>query len=569
MKHSFHFLAFCCFGLFASAQAPTFTAGFSFGGPKDDVFTDVFYHKGQLYYIGTFSDSMDANPGKGLSDTFWLRSKGKTDIFISVISESGSFVRAIALGGTGDDFPHAICVDTGGNVYISGRINSSGIDLDPGTGTFLVQGNGLFYYDGYIARYTANLAFSRAVAIPLRNGATGHGVQLNDMAIGQNGDLFVTGSISGTADLDPSGSERLLGSAGSGSSILVLARYNPQLQLAWAYGAGSYGSTSGQAIAIDPRNDEILLTGLLGTQTIDMDFSSDSFFLHRAGYGLDMWLARYSANAQFQWAFRLGDANDDISTGVAVNAAGRIGISGAYSRTVDFNPAPNDSFKLTAVSDRDAFVALYHPDGRFIAAADTGTISIDQAYGLAIDRKGYAYYTGQLSGSMFTAKIDSSGKTVWMMRQQGGVNYIHGRRVFLDSDENLILTSTFTSSFTPVNGGSFNSMSNVGMSDIFVLRYRQAGSSTATKEMPGLAPRLVLAPNPLSGQASLLFNDMQSHAGQWQVFGIDGRVHLSGKAYNAGPELHLDLCNLPQGVYLLEWREAGISPVRIRFQKMP
>ncbi|MFY7849530.1 MAG: hypothetical protein ACOVSS_10720, partial [Bacteroidia bacterium] len=318
MKQSFLFLAFCCFGLFASAQAPTFTGGFSFGGPKDDAFTDVFYHRGQLYYIGTFSDSMDANPGTAATDTFWLRSKGKTDIFISVISESGSFVRAIALGGTGDDFPHAICVDTGGNVYISGRINSSGIDLDPGTGTFLVQGNGLFHYDGYMARYDKNLAFSRAIAIPLRNGATGNGVQLNDMSIGQNGDLFVTGSISGTADLDPGSSERLLGSAGSGSSILVLARYNPQLELAWAYGAGSYGSTSGQGIAIDPRNDEILLTGLLGTQTLDMDFGSDSFFLQRSGYGLDLWLARYSPQAQLQWAFRIGNVNDDISTGIAV-----------------------------------------------------------------------------------------------------------------------------------------------------------------------------------------------------------------------------------------------------------
>jgi len=569
MKQSLFCLAFLFSGLFVSAQAPTFTGGFSFGGPKDDAFTDVFYHKGQLYYIGTFSDSMDANPGTAATDTFWLRSKGKTDIFISVISENGSFVRAIALGGTGDDFPHAICVDTGGNVYISGRINSSGIDLDPGTGTFLVQGNGLFYYDGYMARYDKNLAFSRAIAIPLRNGATGNGVQLNDMSIGQNGDLFVTGSISGTADLDPGSSERLLGSAGSGSSILVLARFNPQLELVWAYGAGSYGSTSGQGIAIDPRNDEILLTGLLGTQTLDMDFGSDSFFLQRSGYGLDLWLARYSPQAQLQWAFRIGNVNDDISTDIAVNAAGRIGISGAYSRTVDFNPAPNDSFKLTAVSDRDAFVALYRSDGRFIAAADTGTISIDQAYGLAIDRKGYAYYTGQLSGSMFTAKIDSSGKTVWMMRQQGGVNYIHGRRVFLDSEENLILTSTFTSSFTPVNGGSFNAIPNAGMSDIFVLRYRQAGSSTSTAEMPGSVHRLVLAPNPLSGPARLLFNDMQSHTGQWQVFGLDGRVHLSAKAYNAGPELHLDLSTLPQGVYLLEWQKAGISPVRIRFQKMP
>ena len=569
MKQSLFCLAFLFSGLFASAQAPTYTDGFSFGGPKDDAFTDVFYHKGQLYYIGTFSDSMDANPGTAATDTFWLRSKGKTDIFISVISESGSFVRAIALGGTGDDFPHAICVDTGGNVYISGRINSSGIDLDPGTGTFLVQGNGLFHYDGYMARYDKNLAFSRAIAIPLRNGSTSESVQLHDMALGENGDLFVTGSVSGSADFDPGSSTLQLGSGSSGSSSIVLARYNPQLELRWAYATGSYGSNSGQAIAIDSRNQDILLTGMFSAQTVDMNFSSDSFFLHRSGYAQDLYLARYSANAQFQWAFRLGNVNDDISTGIAVNAAGRIGISGAYSRTVDFNPAPNDSFKLTAVSDRDAFVALYHPDGSFIAAADTGTISIDQAYGLAIDRKGYAYYTGQLSGSMFTAKIDSSGKTVWMMRQQGGVNYINGRRVFLDNDENLILTSMFTSSFTPVNGGSFNAIPNAGMSDIFVLRYRQAGSSSATTEMPDLVHRLVLAPNPLSGPASLLFNDMQSHTGQWQVFGLDGRVHLSGKAYNAGPELHLDLSNLPQGVYLLEWQEAGISPVRIRFQKMP
>ncbi len=569
MKQSLFCLAFLFSGLFVSAQAPTYTDGFSFGGPKDDAFTDVFYHKGQLYYIGTFSDSMDANPGTAATDTFWLRSKGKTDIFISVISENGSFVRAIALGGTGDDFPHAICVDTGGNVYISGRINSSGIDLDPGTGTFLVQGNGLFYYDGYMARYDKNLAFSRAIAIPLRNGSTSESVQLHDMALGENGDLFVTGSVSGSADFDPGSSTLQLGSGSSGSSSIVLARYNPQLELRWAYATGSYGSNSGQAIAIDSRNQDILLTGMFSAQTVDMNFSSDSFFLHRSGYAQDLYLARYSANAQFQWAFRLGNVNDDISTGIAVNAAGRIGISGAYSRTVDFNPAPNDSFKLTAVSDRDAFVALYRPDGRFIAAADTGTISIDQAYGLAIDRKGYAYYTGQLSGSMFTAKIDSSGKTVWMMRQQGGVNYIHGRRVFLDSEENLILTSTFTSSFTPVNGGSFNAIPNAGMSDIFVLRYRQAGSSSATTEMPGSVHRLVLAPNPLSGPARLLFNDLQRHTGQWQVFGLDGRVHLSGKAYNAGPELHLDLSTLPQGVYLLEWQEAGISPVRIRFQKMP
>ncbi len=569
MKQSLFCLAFLFSGLFVSAQAPTYTDGFSFGGPKDDAFTDVFYHKGQLYYIGTFSDSMDANPGTAATDTFWLRSKGKTDIFISVISENGSFVRAIALGGTGDDFPHAICVDTGGNVYISGRINSSGIDLDPGTGTFLVQGNGLFHYDGYMARYDKNLAFSRALAIPLRNGSTSESVQLHDMALGENGDLFVTGSVSGSADFDPGSSTLQLGSGSSGSSSIVLARYNPQLELRWAYATGSYGSNSGQAIAIDSRNQDILLTGKFSAQTVDMNFSSDSFFLHRSGYAQDLYLARYSANAQFQWAFRLGDVNDDISTGIAVNAAGRIGISGAYSRTVDFNPAPNDSFKLTAVSDRDAFVALYRPDGRFIAAADTGTISIDQAYGLAIDRKGYAYYTGQLSGSMFTAKIDSSGKTVWMMRQQGGVNYINGRRVFLDNDENLILTSMFTSSFTPVNGGSFNAIPNAGMSDIFVLRYRQAGSSSATTEMPDLVHRLVLAPNPLSGPARLLFNDLQRHSGQWQVFGLDGRVHLSGKAYNAGPELHLDLSNLPQGVYLLEWREAGISPVRIRFQKMP
>ena len=562
MKHSLLFLVFLCSGLVASAQPPTYTDGFSIGGPKDDAFTDAYYHNGTLYYIGTFSDSMDADPGSG---TYWLHSKGLKDIFILAVTESGQFVKATSIGGPGEDYPAAITVDTAGYIYISGRINDKGIDLDPGTGEYKVQSSGTFIYDAYVARYNPSLGFNAAMVFPTRTTSTGNGSQVMDLAIGSGGDLFIGGSVTGTTDFDPGTSERLLGSPGSGTSHMVLGRYTRDLNLVWVYSTGYYGYTSASTLAIDPQTNDLIVSGLLGDK-VDMHFGSDTFYLLRKGYGMDLYLARYSDQATLKWAFAVGDVNDDVPTEVAVNAAGRIGLCGAYSRTVDFNPDPRDSFKLSAVSDRDAFVAMYRPDGTFITAADTGTISIDQASGIAVDSKGFAYYTGQLSGSMFTAKIDSAGHTVWMMKQQGGVNYINGRKVFLDANENLVLTSMCTSSFTPVNGGSFNAIKTAGMSDIFVLRYKQAGSTTDNPEyaMPLQLP--MLAPVPVRDEVQLIFRDNKLHSGAWQVIGMDGRRLSGGLSHTSGGTLRLDLRQLPAGMYLFEWSE-GSNLVRMRFVK--
>jgi hypothetical protein len=404
------------------------------------------------------------------------------------------------------------------------------------------------------------------MAIPLHTSSTGHGVIIFDMDIGEGGDLFVTGSVVGTADFNPGMGEKLLGSRGSSVANLVLCRYTPQFSMKWANTTGDYGTTAGYGIAIDPGTQDILLTGSLGTK-VDFDFSSDTFYLVRKGYGLDIFLARYDADAKFKWAFRLGDVNDDQSNEVVVSKSGKIGICGAYSRKVDFNPNPTDSFFLEAAGDRDAFVSAYHADGRFITAADTGTTSIDFAHGVAIDPQGYIYFTGQLSGSMFTGKIDSLGRTVWMMRQQGGVNYINGRRIFIDKDNKVILTSMFTSSFTPVNGGDFLDIKNSGGSDIFVLRYSQGTLPMATKTYNKLEEIAFLAPVPVQQNTRLIFKDGKIHTGQWTVISMDGKRLYTGHEANG----HLfdlpELSKLPNGMYLFEWKERHETPLRISFLK--
>jgi hypothetical protein len=117
-----------------------------------------------------------------------------------------------------------------------------------------------------------------------------------------------------------------------------------------------------------------------------------------------------------------------------------------------------------------------------------------------------------------------------------------------------------------VNGGSFNAIKTAGMSDIFVLRYKQAGSTTDNPDyaMPLQVP--VLAPVPVRDEVQLIFRDNKPHSGAWQVIGMDGRRLSGGLSHTSGGTLRLDLRQLPAGMYLFEWSE-GSNLVRMRFVK--
>ena len=112
----------------------------SLGGNSNDycysITTDAFDN---VYAIGYFQGTVDFDPGVGI---FNLTSASYFDIFILKLDESGNFVWAKVIEGTGNDRGYSISIDASENVYTTGYFYGTA-DFDPGSGTYNLMSNGL------------------------------------------------------------------------------------------------------------------------------------------------------------------------------------------------------------------------------------------------------------------------------------------------------------------------------------------------------------------------------------------------------------------------------------------
>ena len=97
------------------------------------------------------------------------------------------------MGGTNLDSGYAMAIDGGGNVYTTG-IFSGTADFDPGAGIHNLTSVGS--YDIFISKLDVNGNFVWAKSM----GGTGYDLG-GAIAVDVSGNLYITGSFSGTADL--------------------------------------------------------------------------------------------------------------------------------------------------------------------------------------------------------------------------------------------------------------------------------------------------------------------------------------------------------------------------------
>ena len=125
---------------------------------------------GNVYTTGQFSGTIDADPGPG---TFNLTAGGTSDVLVSKLNSSGSFVWAadILRGGPGSNGSSSgIAVDGSGNVYTTGYFRGTD-DFDPGAGTsFLTStpdSTGNPSMDAFVSKLVpSSTAFAAAMAVP-------------------------------------------------------------------------------------------------------------------------------------------------------------------------------------------------------------------------------------------------------------------------------------------------------------------------------------------------------------------------------------------------------------------
>ena len=98
---------------------------------------------GNVYTTGSFEGTADFNPGFASNI---LTSSGNTDVFVSKLDSTGSYVWAKSFSGTGMSRGLGVEVDDQGNVYTTGFFQGN-FDFDPDTASYILNsgsGQGVF-----------------------------------------------------------------------------------------------------------------------------------------------------------------------------------------------------------------------------------------------------------------------------------------------------------------------------------------------------------------------------------------------------------------------------------------
>ncbi|NUM51082.1 MAG: T9SS type A sorting domain-containing protein [Flavobacteriales bacterium] len=434
------------------------------------------YTNGDVYVMGYFQGEVDFDPS---GNTALVSSTpNESNLFIAKYSQAGSYMWAKALSLTNGWNIMQFALDVSGNMYITGELQTT-VDFDPSGNTFNLTpvGNN----DIFIAKYNNNGDFVWAFNVGGTNNEGGKGILIDNA-----GDVIITGYIRGTVDFDPSGNIFNI-TVPSSNNQIFWAKYTSAGNFVWAKAIESVGCGQGEGydITCDAANNYYIVGRM--SCTTDFDPSGNTSNLVSNG-GNDAFLAKYSTNGDFVWAFNVGGTQSDNAYSVAVYG-NKIGIAGKFRDLVDFDPSVNVGYQLSNGMD-DLFLALYDLNGNYLWSKGIGGTENDGANSIYFNSKGEVFSTGYFSGQVdfnpmsnpyilqgsnmgqtFVASYDSTGIIQYAFHlESSATGNSYGNAIHIFNDDVFVAGSyTKICDFDP-SSASIIKTSN-GKNDMFFAKY--------------------------------------------------------------------------------------------------
>ncbi len=244
---------------------------------------------GNVYLTGYYIGTVDFNPNGGVYNLITDSIVG--DLFILKLNGQGSFEWCKSTQSNGGN-DHAygypkLVLDSLENVCITGQFRGL-VDFDPSHGiSNLHSGNG--FDDVFVLKLDNSGDFIWVKHL----STTNHSVsQIDSYGIiaDQSSNLYVTGSFSGTVDVDPSSSIHIIN--GNYSFEKFIVKLDSLGSFIWGKRTQAGMQCSGRSIATD-QNGNIYTTGAFQGQC-DFDPSDSIFNLNSGLYTVDLFIDKMS-----------------------------------------------------------------------------------------------------------------------------------------------------------------------------------------------------------------------------------------------------------------------------------
>ena len=337
--------------------------------------------------------------------------------------------------------------------------------------------------------------FAGAIAV---TGSGSVDVESNSVFNDAAGNVYITGSLQGTANFSPTGSAVNVTSLGGRDAFL--AKYSNTGALVWVKdirGANSASVAQGSAITVDASGNVIVTGTFTGSFNFDPGTGMTSLGALARN---DVYVAKYNSSGALVWAKQVVGSGNAFDQGyaVAVDGAGNIGVGGTFQGTASFGSAI-----LSAGGSSDSFVSKLDANGNFLwTRATTGTgSSLAQTSGLTFDASNNLILAGFYAGTVdfdptntllqlpvygsrdiFVQKFDGSGNLAWT-KSVGSPDIDQANSVAADASGNVYVTGTFSSTADFDPGPSVSNLNAGGFEDGFILKLNASGGFLWAKDL--------------------------------------------------------------------------------------
>lgn len=458
------------------AQIPKLEYGINFPASVKWLGVDA---AGNAYVAGVLQ-------GAETYGTTTLFSNGGRDVFVMKVDPAGAILWAKSYGGPEDDEIHALNVDAAGNVHLAGEFLDE-VDFDPGTGDNSVLNDSGEYY-GYVLKLDTDGEFVWVSVFESTESNAVRGVA-SDASL----NVYLTGHFTGTADLDPTGSDNLVVATAFDAFFVKLASDG---SFVWAKTVGNGDYAEGVGATVDFTGTPIFTGHYL--DNLDIDPGTGTETLNSVGEDNNIFMVKLDpADGAFVWGKGFGTSSVNEVNSVYADSQNNIYVTGAFYDQGDFDPGPGETILEATNEFSDVFIAKFHPSGTLLWAHAIGGTGGDWAYGIYSDGTD-VYISGTFEQivdfdpgpgnyiqsridqpDIFLLKLDGSGAFKWAT-QLGDEEYEEGGAITGDPDGNVYTSGEFHSEPTDMDPTGCNLLLDPETDPSYLLKFGTTPSPCLT-----------------------------------------------------------------------------------------